>query len=169
MAVETLRPNGTTTGNWPSLTGAATHHAATSDDLDTSYIRNNTSTDQTDLLDLTNTALTSETINSMDIRFRARSETTAVGHIQVGLTLSGVDSLAADELLIPTSATNFSKTSISRPGGGSWTVSDLNGLQVKAIGSATANAIRCFELYVDVNYTSGGVTAAKQLASMGVG
>lgn len=154
MSVETLRPNGTTTGNWPGLTGAATHHAAVNDNSDASYIRNNTSTDQTDLLDLDNTALTTETITSIDIRFRARSETTTTGHIQAGLTLSGTDSLAADETSISTTATNFTKTSISRPGGGSWAVSDLNGLQVKLIGSASSNAIRCFEVYVDVNYTA---------------
>lgn len=165
MATETLRPNGTTTGNWPSLVGAATHHAATNDNLDTTYIRNNTVTDQTDLLDLDNTGLSTETITSVDIRFRARSETAPTGHIQAGLTLSGTDSLAADETLISTTITNFTKAGISRPGGGSWAVADLNSLQIKAIGNGGANAIRCIELFVDVNYTTGAQVISPSLIS----
>lgn len=156
MAVEILRPNGTASAGWPSLSGAS-HHAATSDDSDTTYIRNNTSTPQTDVLDLADTALTTENIDSVDIRFRARSESSATGQIQIGLRLGGSDSLAANEASIPTTAANYTRANISRPGGGSWSVSDLNSLQVLAIGdNGGGAAVRCFEIYVDVNYTSGG-------------
>lgn len=157
MATETLRPNGSVTTNWPSLTGAS-HHAATSDDSDTTYIRNNTTTPQTDVLDLTNTALTTETINSVDVRFRVRSETSAVGECQVGVRLSGVDTMGVNRTSIPTAATDYSDTGLARPGGGSWAVSDLNSLQVVAIGDGNTTALRCFELYVDIQYTAGGGT-----------
>lgn len=157
MATETLRPNGDSSVAWPSTGGSgATHAVRVADASDTTYVRNNTGTDQTDLFDLGNTALTTETITSIDLRFRARSETAATGHIQIGVRLSGTDSLAADETSISTTASNFTKTSISRPGGGSWAVSDLNALQCKIIGNGGANAIRCFDIYVDVNYTVGG-------------
>lgn len=167
MATETLRPNGSSTTNWPSLTGAS-HHAATSDDSDTTYIRNNTTTPQTDVLDLTNTALTTETITGVDVRFRARSETSTVGECQVGVRLSGNDTMGTNRTSIPTTATDYSDTSLARPGGGSWSVSDLNSLQVVAIGDGNTAAVRCFELYVDIQYTTAAAASSK-LGLLGVG
>lgn len=168
MAVETLRPNGSATTNWPSLSGAS-HHAATSDDADATYIRNNTTTPQTDVLDLTDTALTTETIDSIDVRFRARSETSAVGECQVGVRLGGTDTMAANHTGISTTATNFTDTGLARPGGGSWAVSDLNSLQVVAIGDGNTTAIRCFELFVDVNYTAAAAADTPSRMMTGYG
>lgn len=159
MATETLRPNGAGDSTaWPSLTGAATHWQATSDDSDSSYSRNNTGTPQENDYNLTNTALTSETITQIDVRVRARSETAATGQVTMGLRLSGTNSTASAHTSIPTSATNYTDTNIARPGGGSWSVSDLNSLQVVQIGDGGANGVRVFEVYVDVQYTAGGST-----------
>lgn len=170
MAVETLRPTSTVSNGWPSLTGTSAH-AALSDDSDTTYIRNNTTTPQTAVFEITDTALTTETINSVDVRVRARSETAAVGDIQVGVRLGGVDSLGINHTSVPTSATNYSDTSLARPGGGSWAVSDLNSLQAVVIGDGNTAALRCFEVYVDINYTAGGGGSTRRytLSILGVG
>ena len=115
------------------------------------------------------TSLTTETINSIDVRFRARSETSANGVIQCGVRLSGTETLGAEKTSVPTSATNYEDTSLARPGGGSWSVSDLNGLQVVAYGRKnTSGGIRCFELFVDVNYTAGASTTIKDIISVGL-
>lgn len=156
MATETLRPNSTTQHNFPSLSGS-TAHEATNDDSDSTYIRNNTSTTQVDILGLDNTALTTETIDSIDIRSRARSESSANGQFKVGLKLSGSETYASYHTSVPTSATDYTDSGIARPGGGSWTVADLNSLEVLIEGDeVTSNGIRVFEVYVDVNNSPGG-------------
>lgn len=153
MSVVTLRPAGAGSNTaWPSLTGT-THWQANADSSDTTYSRNNTITAQENDYTLTSSGLTTETITSIDVRFRARSETTATGQIQPGLRLGGVNSLGTNQLLIPTTATDYTQAGITRPGGGSWTVADLATLQAVEIGSATVNAVRSFEMFVDVNYT----------------
>lgn len=168
MAVETLRPNAAGDAAAHAVTGAS-NHAATSDNSDATYIRNNTGTLLEDDLNITDTALTTETIDSMDVRFRARSETTAAGEVTVGLRLSSTNSLAATQTAIPTSATDYTKTGITRPGGGSWTVSDLNALQVVCQSNdTTAAAVRIFELFVDVNYSAAGGTAVKDIIGGGI-
>lgn len=168
MAVETLRPNATTSHNWPSLSGA-TAHQATSDDSDTTYIRNNTNVSQEDILELGSTSLTTETIDSINVRFRARSETSATGVIQCGVQLSGNETLGSERTSVPTSATNYEDTALGRPGGGSWSVSDLNSLQVVAYGrKGTSGGIRCFELFVDVNYSAGASVTMKDIISVGL-
>lgn len=159
MAQEVLRPNATGDAAAHSVTGAS-NHAALSDNSDATYIRNNTGTDLTDYLNLGASALTTETIDSIDVRFRARSETSAAGTVTAGVRLSATNSLAAVQAAIPTSATDYTKTSIARPGGGSWAVADLASLQVAIVSNdTTAAAVRIFEAFVDVNYTAAGAPA----------
>lgn len=174
MAVETLLPDaaGDAT-NWPSIApSGGTHWVVVSDSLDTTYIRNNTTTPQEDDFNLGASSLTTETIDSIDVRSRARSETSAVGDLQVGLRLGTVNSLAPNHGSVPTTATDFTDSNISRPGGGGWTVADLGTLQLVAIGDGNTTAIRCFELAVDVNYTAAGGTTAtlgyKTLLGVGI-
>lgn len=152
--IETLRPNAAGDAAQHSVTGT-NNHSAVADDSDATYLRNNTGTDKEDDLNLGASSLTTETIDSIDVRFRARAETSAGGSITVGLRLSSTNSLASAETSIPTSATNYTKSGITRPGGGSWTVADLADLQVAVVtNDGTAAALRIFELYVDVNYSA---------------
>lgn len=151
MATETLRPNAAGDAAAQAVTGTS-NWAALSDGSDTTYVRNNGGTLLEDDLNLGASALTNEVITSIDVRFRARSETTAAGQVTVGVRLSGTNSLAATQTAIPTTATDYTKTSIARPGGGSWTVADLANLQVVVQSNdTTAAAVRVFEVFVDVN------------------
>ena len=158
MATETLRPTSTVSNTFPSLSGSSAH-AATSDDSDATYIRNNTASTTTAIFEITNTGLSSETVDSVDVRARARSESSANSRFRLGLELGGNTEYAAYHNTVPTSATNYTDTSISRPGGGSWAVSDLDSLRVVVQGDEVASdGIRIFELYVDINYSAGGTT-----------
>lgn len=167
MAVEVLRPTSTVSNSWPSLAGA-TAHAALSDDSDTTYIRNNTSTTGVAVFELTNTALTTETIDSIDLRVKARSESSAAGRVRVGVELGGVQVYAAYHNTVPTTATTYDDLAIARPGGGSWTVADLNALRGLAEGDeVTSDGIRCFELSIRVNNSpSGGSSSIKTVNSL---
>lgn len=156
MATETLRPNALGDLNQHSVTGTDAA-VATSDNSDATYLRNNTGTVLEDRLHLgaPTTVTASDTIDGIDVRFRARTETSSGdATITVGLRLSSTNSMASAQGSIPTTAADFSRTSIARPGGGSWTYADLADLQVVAQSNdGSAGAIRLFELSVDVQYT----------------
>lgn len=163
MATEVLRPNGAgddigTEHN--NITGGdGTKYGVTSDDLDTSYI-GNTSTNKTcaDAMTLGDpaTVTASDSIDSIDVRWRARTESSATGSGRPGVRLGGTTVWGTTQSSIPTSATNYETTAIARPGGGSWTFADLADLQVTIETTRNGNNIRVFELYVDINYTVGG-------------
>lgn len=156
MAVETLRPNAAGDSAQHTVNGTTFNYVAVSDDLDTTYLRNNTGGNREDDLHLGApvSIVAGNTINSIDVRFRARTETLAGAMVQVGLRLGGTNSLATSQGSIPTSATDYTRTSIARPGGGAWTFADLANLQVVVVSNnlPSAGAIRIFELWVDVNY-----------------
>lgn len=156
-ATETLRPNATADLNEHSVTGTDAP-AAVSDDSDSSYLRNNTGGDLEDRLNLgaPSTVTSGDTIDSIDVRFRARTESSSGdATVAVGLRLSGVSSMATTQGSIPTSATDFTSLDIPRPGGGSWSYADLADLQVVVVSNdGTADAVRVFEVWVDVQYTS---------------
>lgn len=158
MATVTVRPAGVGDNTlWPSITGGTQHYTVVSDTTVATYIRANSAGVKEDDFTLGAHGLTTETITSIDVRVTTRSEGTAAGILQTGLRLSATNSLATAHTAIPTSDTNYTDLAIARPGGGSWTVSDLSTLQVALLGDRnTASAIRLYEVYVDINYTSAG-------------
>lgn len=168
MATEVLRPTSTVSNNWPALAGT-TAHGALSDDSDATYLRNNTAVTQQAIFELTDTALTTETIDSIDVRVRARSESSAAGQIKVGVELGGTQVMAAYHTSVPTSATDYEDTAIARPGGGDWEVADLNDLRGVIEGDeVTSDGIRGFELFIDVN-NSPAAAASTLKGIIGVG
>ncbi|MBA2706145.1 MAG: exo-alpha-sialidase [Blastocatellia bacterium] len=159
---ETLRPNAAGDAQTWAVTGASAH-VATNDDLTTTYLRNNTASPFEADLNLDASALVVAEIVGIDVRFQARTETSAVGQVQVGVRLSSTNSLGTNVTAIPITETSFKSSDISRPGGGSWTVADLANLQVVAIGdNNSGTAVRVTELYVDVRYrTNPRITVSK--------
>ena len=151
---ETLRPNAAGDAANNTVTGT-NNFTATSDDDDTTYLRNNTATDKEDDLNLGASALTNERILSIDVRCNARSETSATGVAKLGLRLSSTNSTLTTLSNFPTAAlmTPEIAQNIPRPGGGDWTVADLANLQVVLVtNNGGGTAIRVGDLYVDVNY-----------------
>lgn len=164
-----LRPAGAGDNtNWPSITGGTDHHAVTSDSDIATYVRNNVASDIEDDYTLTASGLTNEVINSIDVRVVARGETTAAATLAIGLRLGGTNSMATTHTAVPISDTTYMDTAIARPGGGSWTVSDLATLQAVIIGNrSTSDGIRVYEVYVDVYYTpSNNITVTPATKSL---
>src|SRR3990167_9147716 len=146
MSVETLRPNAAGDAAAHSVYAAANNFIALSDDTDTTYIRNNTGSTLEDDVGLDDVSLIADSIDSINIRFRARSETTANGSVTVGLRLNGVNSMASAHTSIPVTVTDYEDLAIARPGGGSWAESDLNSLQVVIQSNdGSAAGVRVFE------------------------
>ena len=157
MSVETLRPNAAGDAAAHSVYAAANNFIALSDDTDTTYIRNNTGSTLEDDVGLDDVSLIADSIDSINIRFRARSETTANGSVTVGLRLNGVNSMASAHTSIPVTVTDYEDLAIARPGGGSWAESDLNSLQVVIQSNdGSAAGVRVFEIFIDINYTATG-------------
>lgn len=160
MAVETLRPNAAGDAAAHTVSGGSgTNYGVTSDNSDTSYIANTTTntTKEDDMnLDAPVAVQSEDTIDSIDVRWRARTETSATGSGRPGLRLGGTNSMGTTQSSIPTSATNYTSANVARPGGGSWTFTDLADLQVVIESTRAGNNVRIFELFVDINYTVGG-------------
>lgn len=143
MASEILRPNAagdTATGAGLAAVGAANIWDCvdeSSPDDDTTYMSCPTgSTTYHVDLNLGPTALTSETINSIDVVHRCK-ENGAVhnGGNTGGIRLSGTDGTASSGGSSPSgftaqTYTDYTNTGLNRPGGGSWAPSDLDGLQI---------------------------------------
>ena len=70
-----------------------------------------------------------DTINSVTVKFRARhTKSSGTSYIKPMLRLSTTNNIGT-QIGVTSSYGNYSQT-ISRPGGGSWTVTDLDSLQV---------------------------------------
>lgn len=137
MATEILRPTaaGDLTDAGYTAFGAATHwdcmDEAVADDDTTRLTSSGSGGTKEDCYNITNTALTTETITSVDVLIRSE-RTGGGGSAQAGVRLSGTDSLGASHA-VTGAYVDYIDTGLARPGGGSWAVSDLNALQVCAL------------------------------------
>jgi hypothetical protein len=162
MATEILRPNGAGDEADSVASGAATRHECVDEavaDDDTTYITDQGTAAQFTSLALDSTALTTETVNSVDAHGRARELTGGGSTWGVGVRLSGSNSMGS-EFDLTNSYVSHEAAALARPGGGSWAVADLNSLQVRVRQSegGASNECRTTQMYVEVNYT--GVAAA---------
>lgn len=153
MTAAVLRPNGTIAGA-DSVTVAASAHAATSDDLDTTWY---TDDDTTPVhLNLGTVTIGAGSITKQ-LRYRWRGRSDAAAVMSVGLTVaeSGGTVIDSSTHLISTTLTDYSGSyapvSLSQ--------STVDGLTIKTDRrSSTVNAYRVYELYVDLVYVTIPVT-----------
>lgn len=153
----TLRPNGIATDNaaWVNTGGAASKNAALADDSDTTYIV--TSTDTAAIIFEMGTFTFPGSITSVTVRARWRGDggdtfadalnvLTRVGATNgAGLSASGTGSIS----------TSSSAAVLTKPGGGAWDQSSIDGLRLNVTfgaGDFTPEG-RLYELYADVVYT----------------
>ncbi len=174
MPAEILRPNGVgDETDWSSVQGVAAHWDAvndTSPDDSTTYIAQTVNATVNDSFALVDTALTTEVIDSIDMFHRGNFGAGAGFQEVGGVRLSGSNTMAAARTSPGDIAYHdYTESALARPGGGSWAVSDLNGLQVRiqAIRAGFNNG-RCTQVYVTVNYSAAPVGASEGLVNAGV-
>lgn len=154
----TLRPNATAGGGGWTVTGAASAHAATSDDSDASYVDASTATPGSAVtLDFATATVPSlAVIHSVTPRVRA-SQATGTESYVAQLANPGIA-----DVLRPTS-TITTYTGVARTknnSGGAWTQTDINGarLQIRSTGgSNNPDDLRVYEAYLDVRYNQAPV------------
>ncbi|MEP7114760.1 MAG: hypothetical protein ABI862_15945 [Ilumatobacteraceae bacterium] len=156
MPTVTLRPNGAYDDNglnW-NLVGAATAHAALSDNSDASYVRPE-SRYPVDFgtFSLPTTALTSRA----RLRVRAQSMSGGIGTPDVQMLVAGIAVVGAS-VNTPTSAAITDLIGAYVPV--SWAQTDIDSLQASFdIGSGSLDLVRFVEAYIDVVYALQPSTA----------
>lgn len=176
-ATEILRPNGPgdTTTFGVQFPGSGSHwdkvDEAIADD-GTTYVAatgygNGTSTEYYALQD---TALTTEIINSIDVTFRSLRDSDHNAEefpasVTAGIRLSSLNTFGSSQNPPYNSWGTYTVANLARPGGGSWTVSDLNGLQFALKHTDydipdddLSSRASTTQVYVTVHYTAGGTT-----------
>lgn len=159
-ATEVLRPNaaGDYT-NLPSQFPDSDEHwdkvdEEVPDDAST-YVRDYQGTQHKDAYNLTDTSIPAgSTINSVTVYFRCRQEWAGTTDYCQPFLRLGTDETSGTEQITTTDWVTYSEA-LARPGGGSWSVSDLNNLQV-VIGlrnGFTASWVECTQVYVEFDYS----------------
>ncbi len=157
MAVETLACTINSLGSWTNVGGAnATVSVAKPDDEDATYITILAGIDTACLYDVANSALGSETITSVSVRFREKTLISTDNSCSVQMSDNAFVNNLSTSPLITTSYADYLLTSATKPSGGAWTVAAVNSLQVKLFG-ADVSVLRCTTLTAEVTYVSGGV------------
>jgi hypothetical protein len=170
-ATTTLDPNasGSSTQLYRGA-GTSNWNACTTSDGDTSFVSwGDTSWSRYDLYNLADTSL-SGTINSVTVYFEARAVPTPTQpSAQTVIRISSTNYYGGTSTTrgggttytLTKSYATYSYTYSTKPGGGSWTWSDINSLQAGvALRSASgvygqAYESRCTHVWVVVDYTSG--------------
>ena len=152
MATVIIRPNDDLgTVDFVPSTGSDLYACIDESVLDTGdYIYSSDTTDNRYYAGYTSTGLSSETINSITIKFNgSQDEEDTASVIKVnGQTTS---------IAINKSGSNWSVTLSANPATDSaWTVSDLNSLEIGYSFEANKDTVYIYQHYVEVDYTSGG-------------
>lgn len=155
MGTEVLRPNAAGTDSGWTPVGAATNWEAVDEasaDDDTTYmsITDGFSVSQTENLQAT--ALTTETVSSVDTWDRGKDVVSSVDFLATGVKL-GANTTIPDSTQLGTGYANVEQAALARPGGGAWAVSDLNSLEVVHSISGTGEN-RLTQTWVEVNWTA---------------
>ena len=98
----------------------------------------------------TSTGLSSETINSITIKFNGSQDEEDTASV---ISVNG----QTTSIAINKSGSNWSVTLSANPATDSaWTVSDLNSLEIGYLFDAYKDTVYIYQHYVEVDYTSGG-------------
>ena len=162
-ATLTIYPNGP--GNYTNISGQYPNSGAHWDkvdeavpDDDQTYVYTNSDTQQKDaytLQDVSGTGIIASV--TVYFRFRSSASTSNYAYCQPFLRLGARETAGTEVSTRSTTWTTYSQT-LARPGGGNWSWSDINNLEV-CIGLRHTSALpnryaQCTQVYVVVNYNN---------------
>jgi hypothetical protein len=160
VATETLVCDAVgSTDNWSLAAGSTKVAAVATNDGDTSRIESGTTSNTIQQFTLANpTAIASgDTINSVTLYAVCKRGGTPPGDYTVSAVLGGNTSDGTSR----TSGASYAETSetfTTKPGGGAWTLTDVNNLVLQIRNTQTRN-ILATQLYAVVDYTVASVSA----------
>lgn len=164
MTVSTVRPNGTPSGGGSfTVTGAATAHAALSDNSDTSYIRKSATGTASIILGNGTITLTSDqAVRQVRVRGRVEAtETDSKGNLYLGVRTDGVNYFTSAVPIRGVTA----KGEVAgpwyavAPDGGAWTQEKINEVRTQFTDYRdAAQRVYVYETYVDVDVATRPTT-----------
>ncbi len=135
----------------------STHWVDVSDGSDNTYVYTTQSGSLTDSYSIQSVGSISGTISSVTQYMRIYTTSTNGAYATTSLTLGGI-TLTSGQFTPPSTITwNTHSDAFTRPGGGTWSMSDLNSLQSGITlhrGSGFGSQIRCSEVWIVVIFST---------------
>lgn len=167
MAIATLRPNGagTAIAGAVNLTavGAASTYLCISESSandDTDYALKSGDNTAGEHYPITSNSIGgSDTISSVKVYYRVKAETNKIGNSGWAPVIHIGGTTTAGTYNVPSTSvyTTYSTDWTTKPGGGSWTKSDIDSLRIGVINDdGSPDNSRCTQVYVEVTYTASG-------------
>lgn len=171
MAIATLRPSstGTVLSGYAALgaNGAASTYLCikeASADEDTTYASKNGDTTGGERYPIdANSIGASDTISSVKVYYRVKAVSSKVGYSGWAAVIHTGGTTTVGTFNTPGTSvyTTYSQEWTTKPGGGSWTKSDIDSLQIGIANDDNApDTSKCTQLYVEVTYTASGGRSA---------
>ena len=150
MAIETLQVSATATpDNWTGATKAT----LVSDGLDATFINSGTSNNTQQQFAVTNSGLPSFAVIS-NVALKSRCQRGGSQNCTFTMTaVLGANFSAGGSKTSTSTITAFTDNFATKPGGGSWTVSDVNSLEIR-IQNTQARDCRAMQFNIEVTYTA---------------
>ena len=150
MAIETLQVSATATpDNWTGATKAT----LVSDELDATFINSGTSNNTQQQFAVTNSSLPSFAVIS-NVALKSRCQRGGAQNCTFVMTaVLGANTSAGGSKTSTSTITAFTDNFATKPGGGSWTVSDVNSLEIR-IQNTQARDCRAMQFNIEVTYTA---------------
>lgn len=163
MPTLTLRPTGA--GTYTELTPSTGANYTCVDETsadDADYVKNPTnSTTKTDTYAMADHTSEVGSISTVEVYWRSKKAAAGAATVTPRLILGGTNSDGSTQNNLTSFAT-YSQT-VARPGGGSWSWTDIDGLEAGVIVIRTSTEIDVSWLYIVVTYTLPVATALPKL------
>lgn len=150
MATEILRPNGT--GDEDEFTGIWSDIDDVTPDDDTTRVSHN-ATENFSSYNLDDSALTTETVDSVDVWARSKVVGGGSGWENKGIRLSASNTMEGQQVLTASYA-DREVADVAKPGGGNYSTTDLDSIQLRlGLRESATGSTRCTQAWVEVNNT----------------
>lgn len=161
MATTTVRPvSDGAINNWSLVEG---YSSKVGDQSDSTYIQSGSGADNVGVSCVCDTFNeTNVTINSVKVRFKAKSSSTGTPGVKATIVIGGTEYAGSTTHTIPASSgawTWFEETWNANPAGGSWQLSDVSGgidVGVYIETGVAINRVRVSEIEAEIDYTASG-------------
>jgi len=137
------------------------------DDADTTYISAAGGLSLVTVGTTADTALTTETINTVTLRARARFVTTAGEPMQLDMSDDGFSHLVSTTPALTTSYADYTLASATAPSGGAWTVAKVNSLVSRISNNSDVATLRVTTWSVEVAWTAASGVHGMTLLGVG--
>lgn len=145
-----LEPNSGGSSSWTYSGGASNYYNLVTDDGDTTYARTTTNNSY-HLVNLDNIS-TSVTGTGLSVTLKAVCRGEAANNtMRLAIRVGTINYDGSINHTLTTAYATYSETWSNKPGGGSWTIADINALEAGVKSTNIATGQRCTQIFVEVS------------------